>query len=126
MLIAFCLRIILNSGGFMKFNTRIMKYLGYIASSPQNAKLDLIEMMTRLTLVLRNVKTLLTLKVCLVLISLCSTGLAFLLDEQVVRQYRLIYVGETICLLTYGVSWMVHGRVFAPLADPRDVEDAEV
>ena len=60
----------------------------------------------------------------IILVSLCGTGFAFLLDEQVVRQYRLIYLGETICLLTYGVSWMVHGRVFAPLADPREVEDA--
>lgn len=61
-----------------------------------------------------------------ILISLVAPGMAFLLDEQVVRQYRLIYVGETVCLLTYGVSWMVHGRVFAPLSDPRDVEDAKV
>ena len=62
----------------------------------------------------------------IILLSLGATGMAFLLDEQIVRQYRLIYVGETICLLTYGISWMVHGRVFAPLADPRDVEDAKV
>ncbi|MEM1051909.1 MAG: hypothetical protein AAGI28_07430 [Pseudomonadota bacterium] len=60
-----------------------------------------------------------------ILISLGATGLAFLLDEAIVRQYRLIYLGETICLLTYGVSWMVQGRVFTPLSDPRDVEDAK-
>lgn len=61
----------------------------------------------------------------IILVSLGATGLAFLLGEEVVRQYRLIYLGETICLLTYGVSWMVHGRVFAPLLDPRDIEDAK-
>ncbi|WP_298333355.1 hypothetical protein [uncultured Erythrobacter sp.] len=61
----------------------------------------------------------------IILLSLGATGLAFLLDEQVVRQYRLIYVGETICLLTYGVSWMVQGRVFSTLADPKDVQDAK-
>lgn len=61
----------------------------------------------------------------IILVSLGATGLAFLLDEAVVRQYRLIYLGETICLLTYGVSWMVQGRVFTPLSDPRDVEDAK-
>jgi len=60
----------------------------------------------------------------IILVSLGATGLAFLLDEQVVRQYRLIYLGETICLLTYGVSWMVQGRVFTPLSDPRDIQDA--
>jgi len=60
----------------------------------------------------------------IILVSLGCTGLAFTLDEAFVRGYRLIYVGETICLLTFGVSWMVQGRVFAPLSDPRDLEDA--
>ena len=60
----------------------------------------------------------------IILVSISLTGLAFLLGEDIVRQYRLIYIGETICLLTYGVSWMVHGRVFDTLADPSDREDA--
>lgn len=61
----------------------------------------------------------------IILVSISLTGLAFTLDEQIVRQYRLIYLGETICLLTYGVSWMVHGRVFDRLKDPSDRADAE-
>jgi len=61
----------------------------------------------------------------IILVSISLTGLAFLLGEEIVRAYRLIYVGETVCLLTYGVSWMVHGRVFVRLTDPSDREDAQ-
>ena len=61
----------------------------------------------------------------IILVSISLTGLAFLLGEETVRQYRLIYLGETICLLTYGVSWMVHGRVFGKLKDPVDLEDEQ-
>ncbi|MEM7688430.1 MAG: hypothetical protein AAF291_05365 [Pseudomonadota bacterium] len=60
----------------------------------------------------------------IILVSISLTGLAFQLDAQIVRQYRLVYWGETVCLLAYGVSWMVHGRVFEDLADPSDREDA--
>ena len=59
----------------------------------------------------------------IILISISLTGLAFLLGEEIVRHYRLIYIGETICLLTYGVSWMIHGRVFDWMKDPVDRAD---
>lgn len=58
-----------------------------------------------------------------ILVSISLTGLSFTLAPEFARQWRIIFIGETICLLAYGVSWMVHGRVFETLKDPSDRQD---
>lgn len=60
-----------------------------------------------------------------ILAALVAMGLVEFFFPDISIRWRVLYWGETIALLAFGVSWMVHGRAYSALSDPRDLQDRE-